>query len=137
MLPTRTALTLGVVICFLPAHRAAATTYFDRAAFNAAFLGLPTQDFEGAGPQQRDYGDFVLVSGTNLGAAVGTSTNGFPSRAAICFNSDDTLDIVFAQSGGVQAVGFQVGCFDFFDAHALDCYVAVFSPSGTLLVQVL
>jgi hypothetical protein len=120
--------------CLLPGADAGAAAYTDRGSFNAAYPGLALQNFNSANDAQRDFGDFLLRSGTNLGAAAGTSTNGFPSRAGVGFNSDDTLDIVF--SVPVTAVGLNLGTFDFFGAGPLPDYIALFNPSGGLITQI-
>ncbi len=125
---------LAVAGCFMVASVAAADTFLNRAAFNAQFPGLSLQDFESATDTQRDYGDFVLTSASSGGTAIGTTTNGFPSRVAIAGLADDPMTMTFTIP--IEAVGFQVAAIGFFDQLPLRADVRAFDPQGNLLESI-
>lgn len=110
-----------------------AIVFTDRPTFDAAFPSLPgLQNFEAAGPLQRDYGDFVLSSGAAGGTGIGTTTSGFPSRVAVQAFADDRIDMDFTIP--VEAVGLQVAGIEFLDpAIPRSAIITAFDVDGNTL----
>ncbi len=114
---------------------AAGGIYSSRAAFEADYPGLATEDFEGIAPAGGTAdapvisSDFTVASGTDEGVSYGvSSTISAPSDVLFQYNADDRLIFEFAVP--VSAVGFQVSSVDFFDAVASgDAVISAYDAS--------
>ncbi len=110
-----------------------ADVFASRAAFESAYPGLATQDFEAAGDFQQDYVDFFLSSGAGGGTGVGTTDSNFPSRVAFSFFADDMINMDFGVP--VTAVGFEVASIHFFDQTGEEVEITVYDSMDNVLAM--
>ncbi len=128
----------GVLIAGASCH--AATTYSERAAFEAGFGSLTIEDFEGIAPsggslEAPSFSGFSAESGTDGGTSLAVSnTLGTPSDVLFLYNADDRLIIEFDED--VAAVGFELSSVDFFDSFGSgDAVIEAYDSSDSLIMS--